>query len=195
MSMPCKVEAALARPIGDGRRRPSRASPARRSAPRPMVSSRWRAMRLLLNLLVSRTISPSVRESKLSNGCASGGGGSTRILPVNSPPDFAPQFDEGAERVCRRLEQHARETALRAVPRIRQPLNTTRSQRSDSTLKSTRSAAALQRPADEGNAIFDREIRGRRGRDDLDASDCPRSARRETRSTGNSPSMRPAAAL
>jgi len=70
---------------------------AKRSA--PMVSNRWRAMRLLLNLLVSLMISARLRESKVENALASAGLGSTRSLPVNSPPIPA-QLHEGAVRIA-----------------------------------------------------------------------------------------------
>ena len=108
--------------------RPSRASPARRSAPRPRVRSRWRAIRLLLNLLVRRTISPRVRESKLEQRLARPAGlASMRICPRTRRPTRAT-----ARRRCR-THRSAGCSSTRVKLRCAQcgdkaPENTTRSQ-------------------------------------------------------------------
>ena len=83
----------------------------------PMVRSRWRAIKLLLNLLVRRTISPRLKESKLNTVCASAGVGLHAQFTVELSAQLPPQLDEGAEGVRCRLQQHAGEAALRALRR------------------------------------------------------------------------------
>ena len=75
ISMPRSVETAFSRPIRDRGECPFRASPERQSAPRRASSSRCRAIRLLLYLLVSRTISAERQRVEAQEAARASGGG------------------------------------------------------------------------------------------------------------------------
>ena len=124
-------------------------------------------MRLLLNLLVSRTISAKLKESKLIERLGVRGRRLDAQLACELAARFPPQLDEGAEGIGGRLQQHAGKAPLRAVRRQCAAENTTRSHCRRGHFEIDSGGRAAAAAGGEAHVIFDHQIDGRRTRDDI----------------------------